>query len=120
MSVRYLAIRRACDELWGREMCMRTNNSGGVLTLFPEGHVDSKNAGDFERDVMEALDSAPGTSVVFDVNELDYISSAGLRVLMKVMRRSKDTVKVINASFDVYEIFEVTGFSEMMDVTKRS
>ena len=98
---------------------MRTKVGGDVLTLYPEGHVDSKNAGDFERDVMEALDSAPDASIVFDINELEYISSAGLRVLMKVMRRSKDTIKVLNASPEVYEVFEVTGFSEMMDVTKR-
>ena len=93
--------------------------SEGTLTLFPEGHVDSKNAGDFERDVMAALDAAPGATPVFDVDKLEYVSSAGLRVFMKVMRRAKGTLKVLNASPEVYEIFEVTGFSEMMDVKKR-
>ena len=100
-------------------MCMKTKVSDGILTLFPEGHVDSKNARDFDRDVMAAMDSAPDASVVIDVDKLEYVSSAGLRVLMKVMRRTKGPLKVINASPEVYEIFEVTGFSEMMDVTKR-
>ena len=98
---------------------MRTELTENTLTLYPEGHVDSKNAGDFERDVMTAVDAAPGASVVVDVDKLEYVSSAGLRVLMKVMRRTKGPLKVINASPEVYEIFEVTGFSEMMDVTQR-
>ena len=68
---------------------------------------------------MAALDAAPGASAVVDVDKLVYVSSAGLRVFMKVMKRSKGALKVINASPEVYEIFEVTGFSEIMDVKKR-
>ena len=98
---------------------MRTELTENTLTLYPEGHVDSKNAGDFERDVMTAVDAAPGASVVVDVDKLEYVSSAGLRVFMKVMRRAKGKLAVINASPEVYEIFEVTGFSALMDVKKR-
>lgn len=98
---------------------MRTELGEGSITLFPEGRVDSGNAGDFERDVLAALDAAPGASVVVDVDKLEYVSSAGLRVFMKAMRRMNGTLKVINASPEVYEIFEITGFSELMDVKKR-
>ncbi len=98
---------------------MRTKLDAISLTLFPEGHIDSKNAGEFESDVMTALDGAPGVSVVVDVDKLNYVSSAGLRVFMKAMKRANGTLKVINASPEVYEIFEVTGFSSLMDVKKR-
>lgn len=100
-------------------MRMRTALREGILELYPEGHVDSKNAAEFERDVMSAVEAAPGASVVVDVDKLDYVSSAGLRVFMKAMRRSKGRLKVINASPEVYEIFAITGFSELMDVKKR-
>lgn len=98
---------------------MKTEVKDGVLTLFPTGHVNSKNAAEFERDVMASLESAPGVRVVFDVDKLEYISSAGLRVLLKAMKRAKGTLKVINATSDVYDIFQITGFSELADIKKR-
>lgn len=98
---------------------MRTALREGILKLYPEGYVDSRNARDFEHDVMSAVEAAPGASVVVDADKLDYVSSAGLRVFMKAMRRSKGRLKVINASPEVYEIFAITGFSELMDVKKR-
>ncbi|MDO4806565.1 MAG: anti-sigma factor antagonist [Coriobacteriales bacterium] len=98
---------------------MRTELAGNTLTLYPEGRVDSKNAGDFESDVMAAIDAAPGASVVVDVNNLEYVSSAGLRVFIKVMRRANGKLTVINASPEVYDVFEVTGLSELMEVKKR-
>jgi uncharacterized protein (TIGR02172 family) len=98
---------------------MKTELHDGTLTLFPEGHVDSKNAADFERDAMAAVEAAPGTSVVVDVDKLEYVSSAGLRVFMKLARRAKGTLSVVNASPEVYDIFDVTGFVELMDVRKR-
>ena len=98
---------------------MKSELKEGVLTLFPEGHVDSKNAAEFERDVMGAAEAAPGARIVVDVEALEYVSSAGLRVFMKLARVAKGTLSVINASPDVYDIFEVTGFTELMDVRKR-
>ena len=98
---------------------MRTALREGILKLYPEGYVDSRNARDFEHDVMSAVEAAPGASVVVDADKLDYVSSAGLRVFMKVMRRAKGRLKVLNASPEVYEIFTITGFSELMDVRKR-
>ena len=98
---------------------MKTELSNGVLTLYPQGHVDSKNAGEFEHLVMAAVDDAPGATVVGDADELGYISSAGLRILMKLMRRTKGKLSVINTIPAVYEIFEVTGFTDLFDVKRR-
>ena len=56
--------------------------------------------------------------MTIDASGLDYISSAGLRVLLKLRKRLA-TLSVIDVSPDVFEIFEVTGFSQLMDVQKR-
>ncbi len=98
---------------------MRAESKEGILTLYPEGHIDSNNAADFEKEAMAAADAAQVAQIVADVDGLEYVSSAGLRVFMKLARRTKDKLSVINASPEVYDIFEVTGFTEIMDVSKR-
>ena len=98
---------------------MRAETKEGILTLYPEGHIDSNNAADFEKEAMAAADAAQVAQIVADVDGLEYVSSAGLRVFMKLARRTKDKLSVINASPEVYDIFEVTGFTEIMDVSKR-
>ena len=98
---------------------MRTSLNDGVLTLYPEGYVDSKNAEEFSKETMAAMDAAPGASVVIDMDKLEYLSSAGLRMLMKVINRSEDTVKAVNVPQVIAEIFEITGFEDLMDVQKR-
>jgi len=98
---------------------MKTTLTDGVLTLYPQGHIDSKNAAGFEREALAAADDAQAASVVVDAAELAYVSSAGLRVFMKLAKRANGTLQVLNASQDVYEIFEVTGFTSLFDVKKR-
>ena len=98
---------------------MKTTLTDGVLTLYPQGHIDSKNAAGFEREALAAVDDAQAASIVVDAAELAYVSSAGLRVFMKLAKRANGTLQVLNASQDVYEIFEVTGFTALFDVKKR-
>ena len=81
------------------------------------GRIDASNAAEWEKSIFEQLGEKGET--VFDASDLDYISSAGLRVLMKVIKRSDGGVKVINVSTEVYDIFDVTGFTELMTVEKR-
>ncbi len=81
------------------------------------GRIDASNAAEWEKSIFEQLCEKGET--VFDASDLDYISSAGLRVLMKVIKRSDGGVKVINVSTEVYDIFDVTGFTELMTVEKR-
>ena len=61
----------------------------------------------------------PGASVVFDAEDLEYISSAGLRVLLHV-RKNNPEMKIINVSSEVYEVFEVTGFSQMLSIERKT
>lgn len=80
------------------------------------GRIDSSNANDVEKSINEQIGSFKG-ELVLDAAGLDYISSAGLRVVLRLKKANSDT-KVINCSSDVYEIFDMTGFSEMMEVSK--
>ena len=76
-----------------------------------KGKIDSTNASEFEKELMAALPTE------IDASELAYISSAGLRVLMK-LRKTVGDVTVVNVSTDVYEIFDVTGFTSILTVKK--
>ena len=98
---------------------IKTTVKDNVLTLSLEGRIDSTNAADIERDVMAAANDNPGADIIIDVENLEYISSAGLRVLMKLRRQAKKALPVMNASSEVYDIFEVTGFTELLDVHRR-
>ncbi len=97
---------------------MKTALNDKTLNLYLEGRIDSGNAAQFEKEIMDAIVQAPGASIVLDAENLQYISSAGLRVLMKLRKQAKKALPVLNVSPEVYEIFEVTGFTELFDVRK--
>ena len=76
-----------------------------------KGKIDSTNAPEFEKEIMAALPKE------LDASELEYISSAGLRVLLKLTKTVGD-VTVVNVSPEVYEIYDVTGFTSILTVKK--
>ena len=98
---------------------MKTMMKDGRLTLVPEGRIDSKNASAFEQEAMAAVNGAPGAEIAVDAEKLAYISSAGLRVLLKLRNAVNKALPVLNVSPEVYDIFEVTGFTRLLDVKKR-
>lgn len=88
-----------------------------TLIIELKGHIDSANAGEVEKEINACKESEPCTNMIIDAKELKYISSAGLRVILRLKKEFPD-LKVINASSEVYEIFDITGFAEMMTVEK--
>ena len=98
---------------------MKTELQNGKLTIFLEGRVDSNNAQQVERELLDAASEAPGAAVTLDADKLEYISSAGLRVLMKLRKAAGKTLGVVNVSPEVYEIFDITGFTSLLDVRKK-
>ncbi len=90
---------------------------GNRLTVALIGHIDSANAGDVEKEIREILDAEKPSDLVLDADQLNYISSAGLRIILRLRKEYAD-LKIINVSSDVYEIFDMTGFTEMMDISK--
>ena len=77
------------------------------------GKFDSSNAGELEKALTVAYEEHGTLSL--DADELVYISSAGLRVLLK-LRKMQGGLEVFNVSNENYEIFEVTGFTDLLDV----
>ena len=98
---------------------MKYINNGKDLTVYLEGRIDTNNAAETEKAIIAALEEYPESVPEFDLSSLEYISSAGLRVMMKMCRRFGTKLKAVNASPEVYDIFEVTGFTELMNVEKR-
>ncbi len=91
--------------------------NGGVLTVCLNGRIDASNASEAEKQVNTARAAAPGVSVVIDAEKLEYISSAGLRILLR-LRKDEPGLTVINVSPEVYDVLDMTGFTEMMTVKK--
>jgi uncharacterized protein (TIGR02172 family) len=89
----------------------------GRLVCCPTGRIDSTNAAAFEQELARARAGHPGSALVLDAENLDYISSAGLRVLLR-LRKAAGELTVRNVSPALYEIFEITGFTAMIKVEK--
>lgn len=88
-----------------------------ILTVFPVGRIDSTNAEAIGAEIAALQAAHPHEGLVLDAEALDYLSSAGLRVVLK-LRKSEQDMKIVNVSPDVYEILDMTGFSEMMPVER--
>lgn len=80
------------------------------------GRIDTNNVDEIEKKVEKSIQKFDG-EIFFDAKSLEYISSAGLRMILRVKKKNNKT-KVINCNTEIYEIFEMTGFSEMMDISK--
>lgn len=96
---------------------MKINTENGVLTLYMPQRVDSSNAADVDREVDQLLQDNPHTRTVMDAEDMVYISSAGLRVVLAV-RKKEPELKIVNANSEVYDILDMTGFTEMIPVEK--
>ena len=87
-----------------------------AVTFVLEGRLDTVTAPEFEKAVREAV---PGVrELTLDFEKLDYISSAGLRVLLSTQKTmmKQGEMKIIHVSEPIKEIFEVTGFSEILTI----
>ena len=87
------------------------------LIIALSGHIDSSNAPQTEREIGELCAAHPHNALALDMEELEYISSAGLRVVLR-LRKAEKEFSLINVSAAVYEVLEMTGFAEMMPVQK--
>lgn len=88
-----------------------------AVTISMKGRIDSNNASKIEAEVMGQLEGKGPVPVKIDAQDLEYISSAGLRVILRVKKRYPD-LSIVNVNSDVYEILDMTGFTEMMTVEK--
>ena len=88
-------------------------------TLYLEliGRVDTSNANQIEQAIQNIRADFTGTNYIIDAAKLEFISSAGLRIVLRLLKEVKQ-LKIINVSTDVYEILDMTGFTDMLTVEK--
>lgn len=96
---------------------MKSKFENGILTVYLEGSIDSNNAESVGKQLESIRSENASGSLVLDLEQLKYISSAGLRQILRLRKKEKN-LKLINVSSEIYEIFEMTGFSEMMEIEK--
>ena len=96
---------------------MKTSWDNNTISIALEGRIDSGNSASVESEILELLNERKPETLVLDAEALEYISSAGLRVILR-LRKLYPSLKIINVSSGVYEVLEMTGFTEMMDVEK--
>ena len=98
------------------EMTITKNQNGNTLEIALEGRLDTMTAPELETELKQSMDGMD--SLILDFSKLDYISSAGLRVLLsahKVMS-GKNGMKIRNMNEIVQEVFEVTGFADILTI----
>ena len=85
-------------------------------TLALVGRLDTVTATELETEISAILPTVE--SLVLDMEKLEYISSAGLRVILKTQKEitKKAGLKLINVSDDVREVFDITGFSDFLTI----
>ncbi len=88
-----------------------------ILYITVEGRIDASNAAEAESKIFSMKSDHPGKHTVVDADKLEYISSAGLRVILR-LRKEEPKLAIINVAADVYEVFDMTGFTDMVTVEK--
>lgn len=100
-------------------MTINKNETADNITIALSGRLDKLSSPELEKEMKEVV--AKKKDIIFDMKDLTYISSAGLRVLLATEKENKVNEKnttIINVNSDVMDIFVVTGFVYMLDIQK--
>ena len=99
-------------------MTVTTNLDGAKLTVAAEGKLGTTSAPELEKAIRDNIKGV--TELIFDFEKLEYMASAGLRVLLsaaKVMKQ-QGSMKIINVTEPVMDVFTFTGMADVMDIEK--
>lgn len=91
----------------------------GTLTIELPPVIDSSNAEGYWTEMDDEISKHPKEHVVFDADKLTYISSSGLRILLKAAKQYEEKIPIINVSDLPFRVFEMTGFTRLMEVKKK-
>ena len=97
-------------------MEIKKDSSSGKAVIYISGEIDSGNSNDFEVQLKEAVDQE--AEAVLDLSELEYVSSAGLRVFLMIQKKfgRGDALIITGVNDEVMDIFEITGFSKLLNL----
>lgn len=88
-----------------------------ILYISLEGRIDASNAFDVEKRINEIYEGNSCSHTILDADKLEYISSAGLRIILRLIKKDSN-ITIINVSSEVYDIFNMTGFTDMVTIKK--
>ncbi|MCY4426493.1 MAG: STAS domain-containing protein [Halieaceae bacterium] len=97
---------------------MPMDRQNGILTVFFSGRIDGSNVSEFEKTVIAAVEDCD-RALIMDFEQLSFISSAGLRVILIIAKalRSQDTgLSLCSLSDHVGEIFRISGFDKVLTI----
>ena len=100
-------------------MNIKKKKDGSALSVIISGRIDTSTTPKTDAAINESLDGAE--SLILDFTDVEYISSAGLRMLLSLQKKmmKKGGMKLIGVNEDVNDVFEVTGFDEILTYEKR-
>lgn len=100
----------------GNELIIEKIKNENTLTISLNGRLDTITAPELEKTLLDCFGEV--TELVFDLSGLVYVSSAGLRTLLTAQKamNKRGKMKIINVCEDVYEIFEITGFTDIFTI----
>lgn len=88
-------------------------NKEGRITILPEGMLDSDTTPMVEEAILRQLEATEVKALCLDLSKVDYLSSAGLRMILRIKKRY-DMFSVMNIRPAIYDVFHMTGFDEML------
>ena len=97
-------------------MTIKTDKKDSALTVVLEGRLDTNTAPELDETLKASLEGV--TDLTLDLENLEYLSSAGLRVLLSAQKtmNKQGEMKVVHVNETIMEIFEVTGFSDILTI----
>lgn len=120
--MKLMTVRTEDDQAWKEIKMLKHDLEDGSLVVFLSGKMDAVHSEQMEQEIMEAVRQQPDVPLILDAEDLIYISSSGLRALMRIARDEEEanqTVTIRGVSPEVYEIFEVTGMDDILTIQKR-
>jgi anti-sigma B factor antagonist len=100
-------------------MNIKKKKDGSTLTVAISGRIDTATAPEADASINESLEGVE--SLILDFTDVNYVSSAGLRMLLALQKKmmTKNGMKLIGVNDEVNDVFEVTGFDEILTYEKR-
>lgn len=99
-------------------MELKKQTNGTTLTIYIAGRLDAATAIDFGNQVSDALDERDYNELILDFVDINYISSMGLRIILELQKRMSEegSMKIKNVGPSVMEVFEMTGFTNILTI----
>ena len=100
---------------------IKKNVEGGILKVDLIGRLDAVTSIDLDEELKDSLDGVK--RIVFDLEKLNYIASAGLRVLLKYQKFAEKNIlkmEIKNIQAEVREVFDMTGFSDFLNIVDKN